>query len=104
MTQEWKMTTGSAPSQLYAGAYAGVNIAKRQGAGKMRHINVKCLWLQEKGLQKRLPCVKVKGEDNPSYGLTKHFWQELAERYSHTLNLGLGVDRAKTSLQLTSRG
>ena len=38
----------------------------------MRHINVKSLWLQEKELQKELIYEKIKGEDNPADGLTKH--------------------------------
>ena len=45
-----------------------VSIAKRQGAGKMRHINVRSLWLQEKAVQQILAYDKVKGEYNPSDG------------------------------------
>ena len=81
-------------------ASAARSIAKRQGAGKMRHINVKSLWLQEKALQKDLEYVKVKGEENPADGLTKHVRQELAARYSSAVNMRLGGDRAKSSLQL----
>ena len=51
MAKEWRLTTGVTPSRLYADASAALSIAKRQGAGKMRHINVKSLWLQEKALQ-----------------------------------------------------
>ena len=69
----------------------------------MRHINVKSLWLQEKEVQKVLQYTKVKGEDNPADGLTKHVRQELAEKYSKTVNMKLGRDRAKTSLQLASQ-
>ena len=64
----------------------------------MRHINVKSLWLQEKELQKVLEYVKVKGEENPADGLTKHVRQELAARYSTAVHLRLGGDRAKSSL------
>ena len=98
-----KMTSESMPSQLYADASAALSIAKRQGAGKMRHINVKSLWLQEKEVQKILEYVKVKGEGNLVDGLTKHVRQELAEKYSKTVNLRLVGDRAKTSRQLASQ-
>ena len=64
---------------------------------------MKSLWLQEKEMQKELAYIKIKGEDNPADGLTKHVRQELAERYAKTVSLTLGKDRAKTSLQLTGR-
>ena len=47
----------------------------------MRHINVKSLWLQEKALQLILKYNKVRGEENPADGLTKHVKQELAQKY-----------------------
>ena len=47
--------------------------------------------------------IKVKGEDNPADGLTKHVRQELAEKYSKTVCMKLGRDRAKTSLQLANQ-
>jgi len=50
MAQEWRMTVGVMPSQLYAEALAALSIAKRQGAGKMRHIHVKSLLVARKGI------------------------------------------------------
>ena len=88
------------PSQCYADASAALSIAKRQGAGKMRHINVKSLWLQEKWVQKLLEYVKVKGEDNPADGLTKHVRQQLAEQYARIVSMKRDNTRAKKSLQL----
>ena len=79
---------------------AALSIAKRQGAGKMRHINVRTLWLQEKEVQEILTYVKIKGEDNPADGLTKHVRQELAARYSKTLCMRLSDDRADTGLHI----
>ena len=69
VTEEWGITSVGAPSRLYADASATLSIAKRQGAGKLRHINVKTLWLQEKAVQDVLSYSKIKGEDNPSDGL-----------------------------------
>ena len=80
MCGEWELSKDSQLSDLYADASAALSIAKRQGAGKMRHINVKGLWLQEKALQAVLKYNKVKGEDNPADGLTKHVRQELAQK------------------------
>ena len=65
----------------------------------MRHINVRVLWLQEKGLQRELDYVEIKGEDNPDDGPTKYVRQELAERYATIVSPTFGKDRAKKSLQ-----
>ena len=104
MCREWELTEEGSASTLYADASAALSIAKRQGAGKMRHINVKGLWLQEKELQKELAYEKVKGEDNPADGLTKHVRQELAEKYVSAVSLRLSRDRAEGSLQLSGGG
>jgi len=100
MCREWGIMNADAPSTLWADASAALSIAQRQGAGKMRHINVNSLWLQEKMVQLELSYVKVRGEDNPADGLTKHVRQELADKYARTVSLKLSTDRASTSLQL----
>ena len=66
----------------------------------MRHINIRSVWLQEKIVQLELAYVKIKGEDNPADGQTKHVRQELAEKYAHTVSLKLSADRASASMQL----
>ena len=100
MCEEWEMSQPSQISDLFADASAALSIAKRQGAGKMRHINVKSLWLQEKAVQLLLRYNKIKGEDNPADGLTKHVRQELIEKYLQIENLKIKEDRAGASLEL----
>ena len=100
MAIEWDMVDESCACQLYADASAALSIAKRQGAGKMRHINVRTLWLQEKSIQKVLDYQKIRGEDNPADGLTKHVRQELAQQYARTTHTKLSSDRAGTGLKL----
>ena len=100
MCEEWGMSRAEQTSDLFADASAALSIAKRQGAGKMRHINVKSLWLQEKTLQEELTYEKIRGEENPADGLTKYVRQELAERYAGVVGLRFSADRAQGSLQL----
>ena len=100
MAAEWNLIDATKPSVLWADASAALSIARRQGAGKMRHINVRTLWLQEKEVQKILSYVKIKGEDNPADGLTKHVRQELAAKYAKTLNMKLSSDRANAGLHI----
>ena len=52
-------------------------------------------------MQRGLSYEKIKGEENPSDGLTKHVRQELAERYAKVVNLRLSKDRATMCLQLS---
>ena len=87
-------------SDLFVDASAALSIAKRQGAGKMRHINVKSLWLQAKVVQQVLKYCKIKGEDNPADGLTKHVKRELIERYLVTEGLQIREDHADASLKV----
>ena len=87
-------------SHLFANASAALSIAKRQGAGKMRHINVKSLWLQAKAVQQILARDKIRCEDNPSDGLTKHVRRELIDKYLDIEGLEIRQDRADASLKL----
>ena len=50
---------------VYADSSAALAIAKRKGAGKMRHININCLCIQEKVDEKQLELRKVLGTKNP---------------------------------------
>ena len=102
MMADYSMVDSPGPSTLFADASAALSIAKRDGAGKMRHINVRGLWLQEKTVRQELTYRKVKEEDNPADGLTKHVRQELAEKYAISIGVRLGKDRAKSSLRATN--
>ena len=64
MAAEWQMSNNAAASVLWADASAALSIAKRQGAGKMHHINVKTLWLQEKEVQQVLSYSKIRGRQS----------------------------------------
>ena len=103
MCEEWGMSRAEQTSDLFADASAALSIAKRQGAGKMRHINVKSLWLQAKAVQQVLKYCKVKGEENPADGLTKHVKRELLESYLKTGSLRICGDRADASLKIAGQ-
>ena len=94
------MVASPGPSVLFADASAALSIAKRDGAGKMRHINVRSLWLQEKAVRQELTYRNVKGKDNPADGLTNHVRQELADKYAASTGVRLDKDRAKSSLRV----
>ena len=45
---------------------AGRAISLRKGTGKVRHLQVKYLWIQDALFEKRLAIDKVKGTENPA--------------------------------------
>ena len=62
-------------------------VALRQGLGKIRHLEVKYLWLQEKLMQKALSNAKVKGTENAADLGTKHVETKIFQRCCEELGL-----------------
>ncbi len=62
----------SAAMRVHTDSAAAQGICKRVGLGTQRHIAVNSLWVQEKLRRKEFSLFKVRGEDNPTYLLTKH--------------------------------
>ena len=56
---------------LKADASAAIGIANRVGIGKVRHIEVNQLWLQDKVYSGEIGILKVKSEENMADALTK---------------------------------
>jgi hypothetical protein len=57
--------------KLWTDSSAAKSAASRRGLGKMRHMEIKFLWLQEAVRRGRLRLAKIAGEVNPSDVLTK---------------------------------
>ena len=57
---------------VQTGSSAAKSFASQRGLGRMRHIEVKDLWLQEAICRSRLKVVKIKGEENPADVFTKY--------------------------------
>ena len=61
----------SLPIQLWSDATAAIGIARRKGLGKMRHLDVTDLWIQDKIRSKKMKLSKVLGTENMADVLTK---------------------------------
>ena len=70
---------------LCSDASAALGIASRRGLGKVRHIEVDELWLQDQVARGRIQVIKVKGDDNFADSLTKN---ATAERIHQTMRSG----------------
>ena len=71
---------------------AAKSFASRRGVGKMRHIEIRDLWLQKEVAEGKVEVIKVKGEENPGNELTKHVRCEVAQRYVASTRMRLSSD------------
>ena len=58
--------------RVHSDASAAIGIARRRGLGKVRHLDVTDLWVQEQVRSKKVSLVKVAGDSNPADALTKY--------------------------------
>jgi hypothetical protein len=68
-------------------ASAAKAIASRKGCGKIRHIDVATLWVQEKVANKEVKLVKVAGHENLADILTKHVDRAALDRLLHRFGI-----------------
>ena len=89
---------------VYADSSAALAIADRKGSGKLRHINIRMLWIQEQERKKEIETRKIKGEVNPADLMTKyvpaHRGGDLRRRLSQQFREG----RAQSALEVKGVG
>ena len=85
---------------VYADSSAALAIADRKGSGKLRHINIRLLWIQEQRRKEVIETRKVKGEINPADLLTKYLLGPRAEDLRRRLGQEVREGRAQTALEV----
>ena len=85
---------------LVLDASAALGILQRKGVGKIRHLDVGTLWLQEKEAQRRITLGRVKGENNPADLGTKHLTEETMLKHTRTMNQHFVDGRAGAASKL----
>ena len=60
------------PLHIYSDATAAIGIARRKGLGKIRHLDVTDLWIQDRIRSKAITLSKVLGTENMADALTKY--------------------------------
>ena len=76
---------------------AAIGAANRRGNGKLRHVRVGDLWIQERVEEGELQLQKVKGEDNPADAMTKNVGREKLEKFVAMSNQEFRRGRAEQS-------
>ena len=72
--------------QVLTDSSAAKGIASRRGLGKVRHVEVNQLWVQEKVADGSIELNKVSGEAYLADALTKHVGREILERHLEATN------------------
>ena len=93
----------TAKIELRADSSAAIGIAYRQGLGKVRHLDVQQLWVQQRVLSKELKLLKVMGVDNIADMMTKHLAADLIKSICGQMGFAALDGRAATALTV-SRG
>ncbi len=67
--------------QVNTGSSVAKSISSRLGAGRVRHVEVRELWVQRSVHRVELSIINVRGEDNVADGLAKHVERNNMEMY-----------------------
>ena len=86
---------------LNTDASAAKAIASRRGLGKLRHLAVHLLWLQQRVASEDLSISKVKGEHNPADILTKYVNREMLLRHLDAMHVQFEAGMAKECPELS---
>ena len=84
---------------VWADSSAALAIVKRSGAGKLRHINISLLWVQDQEKLKKLVYEKVPGQANPADLFTKGVGGEKLQQIAWASGQTFLDGRAQTGLQ-----
>ena len=83
---------------------AAKGIASRRGLGKMRHIEVNQLWLQDKIAEGIVTLIKILGSGNQADILTKHVSAPILANHIQHLGFRISVDRHHIMPSMSSMG
>ena len=81
---------------VYTEASAAIGIAQRRGSGKVRHIDVGMLWIQQNQRAGEVDIQKVETKRNPADVFTKHVPAEVVWR--HLGSMGFEDRQGKAEL------
>ena len=88
--------------KLHIDSSSAKSIASRRGLGRLRHVAVHLLWLQERVAARDVDLFKVSGQANPSDLLTKHLGQEDMHRYMKFMHYHIYSGRANACPSLAN--
>ena len=73
--------------EIFSDATAAIGIARRKGLGKIRHLDVSDLWIQDKIRTRAITLSKVLGTENMADVLTKYVDRKTMDAALKRMNL-----------------
>ena len=90
----------NAEGEVYVDSSAAIGVAHRKGNGKLRHVKVGLLWIQEKVEEGEIDVKKVAGEETPADLMTKNVNAVKVEKYMNLIQEEFKEGRAEVSVEL----
>ena len=87
-------------AQVWVDPSAAIGVARRKGAGKLRHVEVGMLWIQELEEDGVLGFVKVPGKQNPADLMTKNVGAAVITMHLEKMGIDRRPGRAQASLNI----
>ena len=82
---------------MHADSSAAIGICKRSGIGKVRHLAVAQLWVQDLGRSRECRLHKVLGTEKPADFMTKPLARSEIDGHLERLGLSRATGRAETA-------
>ena len=86
--------------RLHSDSTAAIGVCRRRGLGRIRHLAVADLWLQDKVRNNELSVHKVAGKDNPADALTKFVDAATLQKALARMRIEPEEGRASTAAQI----
>ena len=100
VTQLMKDRGNDTDGDVFVDSSAAIGVVHRKGNGKLRHVRVGLLWIQEKQEEGELDVKKILGDDNPADLLTKNVPAAKVEQIMELIGREYKTGRAEVSVKL----
>ena len=97
MVKDWRLELAGT---VYADSTAALAIANRKGAGKLRHIHISSLWVQDEQDRGDIEYQKVLGAESPADLMTKYLAREKMDGLMAKMSQVRLEGRAASGLEL----
>ena len=97
-----QMTAGlgrEVSAEVLVDSTAALAVTQRKGSGKMRHVRIGQLWVQEVAEKEELKFSKVLGTENPADACTKHLTGNKLENFTQMVGMMDRDGRSDLGLQ-----
>ena len=97
MAADWGRTV---EGKVMVDSSAALGVVSRKGNGRLRHVRVGQLWIQQMAEDEEVIYRKILGDDNPADLFTKHLTRIRLDHLLDLISIRDEIGRAKESLEV----